>query len=374
MNTRRPVFLLFVPIVFQSVAASGCGARTSLSVPEPAPRLPECGNGIPEAGEACDDGNDIPGDACVSQCALAVCGDGIVREGFEPCDDGNRNDADGCRNNCALPTCGDGIVDAGEECDDGNNNDGDDCPSLCLWAKCGDGFVHQGIEECDGGASNLSLPAYLLTQAGISIPVLPVERGKDIEAFYSYKSASAHTGFEAAGESRFYLYRDTGGTGLHLVIHHGIDIDATGIEQPEAKVRQTIEHLPSSTYVSLSDDFEEEFKKDSPTSAKGNWDFVKNTDGGVLSSLPAPGAWSIDISSEFIKGIGIWNYVDKNGELIPLSPDMKATLTSFEKAAACRQDCTFPRCGDGIVDAGEICDDGNTSGGDGCSADCSSNQ
>jgi cysteine-rich repeat protein len=35
-----------------------------------------------------------------------------------------------------------------------------------------------------------------------------------------------------------------------------------------------------------------------------------------------------------------------------------------------------PRCGDGVVDgsAGEICDDGNNVNGDGCSADCKSNE
>lgn len=31
----------------------------------------------------------------------------------------------------------------------------------------------------------------------------------------------------------------------------------------------------------------------------------------------------------------------------------------------------LPRCGDGVVDTGEVCDDGNTTGGDGCNAACS---
>jgi cysteine-rich repeat protein len=40
--------------------------------------------------------------------------------------------------------------------------------------------------------------------------------------------------------------------------------------------------------------------------------------------------------------------------------------------ATCRTNCLPRRCGDGIVDpgAGEQCDDGNTIGGDGCSATC----
>lgn len=368
MCKRSQVYLLAILI-----AGTGCGARTSLSVPEPAPRIPECGNTILEEGEECDDGNTILGDACVSQCKLSICGDGVVREGFEPCDDGNQDNFDGCRNNCALPNCGDGILDFGEECDDGNTDNGDDCPSLCLLAQCGDGFVHTGFEECDGGPGNLSLPAYLLTQSGFSAAVLPTERGADIKTFYSYKSASSHTGFEAVAESRLYLYRDTSGSGLHLVTHHGIDIDATGLSQPESNVRQRFEHLPAGSYVSISDDFDSEFEKDSNTTAQGNWNFNKNTDGGALSSLPAPGSWSIDISSEFSEGITAWNYVNKNSELIPLIPEAMATLTSYQNAAACRLDCTLPRCGDGFVDAGEICDDGNTSGGDGCAADCLSN-
>ncbi len=36
----------------------------------------------------------------------------------------------------------------------------------------------------------------------------------------------------------------------------------------------------------------------------------------------------------------------------------------------CRADCRLPRCGDGVVDAGEECDDGNTASCDGCSFDC----
>ena len=37
---------------------------------------------------------------------------------------------------------------------------------------------------------------------------------------------------------------------------------------------------------------------------------------------------------------------------------------------ACRSDCTLPACGDGVMDSGELCDDGNTVDGDACPADC----
>jgi cysteine-rich repeat protein len=37
---------------------------------------------------------------------------------------------------------------------------------------------------------------------------------------------------------------------------------------------------------------------------------------------------------------------------------------------ACRGDCTLSRCGDGVTDAGEACDDGNQQSCDGCTFDC----
>ncbi len=41
---------------------------------------------------------------------------------------------------------------------------------------------------------------------------------------------------------------------------------------------------------------------------------------------------------------------------------------SDTRANACRLSCQMARCGDSVVDAGELCDDGNDTAGDGCSA------
>ncbi|WP_373045343.1 DUF4215 domain-containing protein [Vulgatibacter sp.] len=146
-----------------------------------------CGNGVVEAGESCDDGNDVDGDACTSGCEVARCGDGFVHEGAEACDDGNDVDTDGCTSTCALPACGDGHVqgdeacdhgvansdtaadacrsdctaarcgdgvrDTGEACDDANEDEDDECTSLCQPPRCGDGFL-QGDEACDDGEAN----------------------------------------------------------------------------------------------------------------------------------------------------------------------------------------------------------------------------
>lgn len=51
-----------------------------------------------------------------------------------------------------------------------------------------------------------------------------------------------------------------------------------------------------------------------------------------------------------------------------MGPNTDASNTS------CRTDCELPRCGNGVLDPGEACDDGNLAGADGCSADCRSDE
>jgi len=49
---------------------------------------------------------------------------------------------------------------------------------------------------------------------------------------------------------------------------------------------------------------------------------------------------------------------------------LQQVFQALDTATQCRTNCTVPRCGDGVFDAGEVCDDGNTTDGDGCSSDC----
>ncbi|MBU0458666.1 hypothetical protein KKF03_04420, partial [Patescibacteria group bacterium] len=148
---------------------------------------PVCGNGLPEVGEGCDDGNDDNHDDCTNACAIATCGDNFVqgietcdgtddsacpnlclldcscghgaavcgdgvREDPEDCDNGTANSdtvADACRTDCTDHRCGDNVTDSGEFCDDGNNVNNDACTNACTIATCGDNIKY-GLEECDG--------------------------------------------------------------------------------------------------------------------------------------------------------------------------------------------------------------------------------
>jgi cysteine-rich repeat protein len=76
---------------------------------------PVCGNGTPETGEDCDDGNAINTDDCLDTCVSPSCGDTFTWAGHEACDDGNAINTDDCLNTCVSPSCGDTFIWAGHE-------------------------------------------------------------------------------------------------------------------------------------------------------------------------------------------------------------------------------------------------------------------
>ncbi len=128
----------------------------------------QCGDGVKNAEEQCDDGNNRNNDGCSAFCVLEPftprCGDNILSESAgEECEDGNTKNNDGCSSVCKLepgpPTrCGDHIITHGEECDDGNLINGDGCSATCRLEGtgapvCGNGKLEYG-EFCDAGALN----------------------------------------------------------------------------------------------------------------------------------------------------------------------------------------------------------------------------
>lgn len=115
-----------------------------------------CGDGIVQAGEACDDGNDDNDDTCSNNCELsALCGNGKVDDG-EGCDEGMESPT--CDGDCTAVQCGDGYPNsqAGEACDDSNTDNGDGCSESCQLGSCGDGVVQAG-EACDTNGSDTQL-------------------------------------------------------------------------------------------------------------------------------------------------------------------------------------------------------------------------
>jgi len=105
-----------------------------------------CDDGNTTSGDGCSGACRVEtGFACPiagEPCHVTVCGDG-VKEGDESCDDGNQVGGDGCSSGCraepvcvgtsgCTSACGDGLALPGEECDDGNTTSGDGCSATCV--------------------------------------------------------------------------------------------------------------------------------------------------------------------------------------------------------------------------------------------------
>lgn len=79
---------------------------------------------------------------------------------------------------------------------------------------------------------------------------------------------------------------------------------------------------------------------------------------------------SLEMCGDGIQDLPANEYCDCGTATSPSTLPTCDGPNSDAPGAICRTDCTLARCGDAVLDPGEICDDGNTVAGDGCRADC----
>ena len=290
-------------------------------------------------GEECDDGadNGEGADQCRTDCTLPFCGDAII-DSEEECDDANRVNDDGCSNTCLLPQCGDTVVNGEEECDDGNDDDTDGCRNDCLFAFCGDEIVQTGVYTTG--------------------------------SFYDFEDGAISDEFTgagdwtivadaAAGTSSAIRSRDIG-DGASVTLSTTVVVDDTSTVSFWLKVESEsccddleffIDGTRQERWAGIVAWTEVEFEIP-PGEHTLRWVYAK--DGSV--STAGDSAWLDEISI---------------GESVLVAEDCdEGEANSDEPDATCRTDCTAQRCGDGVEDSGEECDDGNDVDDDGCANDC----
>jgi cysteine-rich repeat protein len=88
--------------------------------------LVSCGNGVIENNEECDDNNRVLGDGCTYNCVKEPCN----KLSQERRRGANKSEI------CVSINCGNGILENGEECDDTNTVSSDGCNLECKKELC----------------------------------------------------------------------------------------------------------------------------------------------------------------------------------------------------------------------------------------------
>jgi cysteine-rich repeat protein len=347
---------------------------------------PECGNGVVEDAEECDDGNAINDDGCSNECTLAMCGDGIIQAGEgcdagadngpgqpcnsmcqpnmcgdgeigpgEACDDGNMVDDDECGNDCALASCGDGQIDPGEQCDDGNAIDDDQCLNTCVFASCGDGIVYPEAEACDQGEFN----------------------SDSAECTSACEMAVCGDGLVWNEMEECDLGGANGPTSACLE-DCVVNVCGDGFVGPEEGCDDG--NLDDDDGCSASCELEgcgDGIVQMSEECDDGN--MVDTDDCTTLCNLPACGDGFLQMGEACDAGMANSNAADctlsctiaECGDgLVHADDEQCDNGNANANNAACKADCTDNICGDGFPGPGQACDDGNGSNNDGCTNVC----
>jgi len=326
-----------------------CPSGTSCAAVQQVCIVNNCGNGLVDTGEACDDGNIMEGDGCSSSCKAEGCGNNLVDPG-EICDDGNTIDGEGnCAANCLSDeTCGNGSKNFGEACDDSNNDSGDGCSADCKSTEiCGNDITDVG-ELCDDGGAAGGCNDDCLGGTGCGDGSIDKDaNGNPIE--------QCDDGNSTDTDDCHDCFLSTCGDGI---------VQATGahLEQCDAGSNNT---ATESATCNL----------DCTTRACGDGKVNQTAgetcdDGDTIDSLGCDGDCTAPTC-----GDGRVNGAPTGGG--PLEQCDPGTVGS--DVTACDSDCTVPVCGDlhvnqtftptgGTVPEG--CDDGGIIPGDGCSALC----
>ena len=297
-----------------------CAAAVPLCIAD------DCGNGVTDPGEECDDGNISDGDGCTASCRFETCGDGIVGPN-EDCD--TRGASVTCNVNCTSPVCGDGIVNplytapaapGPEQCDPPSEANG--CSAYCRFERCGNGVTDPG-EECDDGNNIKGDTCFECAIEKCGNARIDPGEGCDDGNVAGGDGCSADCNIEFCGDGR----------ANDLTAHSHEDCDTAG-NSATCNLNCTI-----------------------PVCGDG----IVNP---LYTAPGAPGPEQCDPPA-LANGCSPDCRLERCGNGVT---DLGEDCDDGNPTAGdgCF-DCRWERCGNARLDPGEQCDDGNTASGDGCS-------
>jgi cysteine-rich repeat protein len=268
---------------------------------------------------------------------VAACSGGETLLGErDSADDGDADATDDVADEVA-PGCGNGVVEPAEECDDGNSDPTDACTNECRLAYCGDGVVGTTVDIGDGFESGGSSP--LDWSAGTSWG-------------WSPSASQAHTGSRALGPLNVGRPSTSATTSLRAPSSGHVCFWWVGSSELEDIFRFTIDGTVVLERSGHNETWSEFCANVVPGIHEFEWSYTKDDWGGD--------GWDAFYIDDLSLAAETEESCDTGAENTDTEPD------------ACRTNCMPARCGDGTLDTGEECDDGNATARDGCSPSCSS--
>jgi cysteine-rich repeat protein len=295
----------------------------------------------------------------------SVCGNQVIETG-ETCDPPgapgpNPLQPGTCSQTCTY--CGDGIVNNGEACDDGNGVNGDGCENNCtVTPVCGDGLINAPGETCD--PPGLPGPNPLqpgncrqgCTYCGDGI-IDPGETCDD--------------GNGVPGDGCENNCTATPSCGDGLINVPGETCDPPGLPGPNPLQPGNCSQTCTYCGDGIVNNAEacDDGNGVNGDGCENNCTFTPSCGDGLINApgetcdppgLPGPNPLQPGTCSQTCTycGDGI------------IDPGEACDDGNGVNGDNCRNNCVLPRCGDTILDPGEQCDDGNNVSGDGCSSTC----
>ena len=370
----------------------------------------QCGNGLIETGEECDDGlvdaddtyhtvDDLDDDGdCVidiedsaSSCLNNVCGDGYLYAGEEQCDDGNLVAGDGCDSSCQIEigpgdVCGNGLVEAGEECDDGNVEDGDGCSSLCELEQCAISCVVDIDLALDGsGSMNNAIGGSAQSKWEVAKTASSTFLTNLLDASnVDYDNLAGFIVFNETIRNGHDLTQDLVSIDASLVAY---DIDIFGATNFNQSIRLSVDRIldqgrtgAHKFVLLLSDGVPNQPHEDTPAGPLEMEDsdyksVIEAVDYAIEKNIPVITIGFSDSTDplSFNETLMIEIATKTGGQYYP-AVDSSALDQVFSDLTdqVCLQSCTpLFVCGNNILEVPyEECDDGNLQDGDGCDSQC----
>ncbi|MES1176099.1 MAG: DUF4215 domain-containing protein [Myxococcales bacterium] len=371
----------------------------------------------------------------VTACTPTVCGNGTV-EGFEQCDDHNLIPYDGCSPSCTLEPkcangtctaiCGDGLKFPQEDCDDGNTTSGDGCSATCVKET---GFTCTVIEQSPPATLDIPIlyrdflyngtdasigPGHADFQrysgSGATTGLVDSALGADSEPVFKSSTGSNNNGTQLTDATWFYwwfheqsctgtptvctqnpyeklVYQDKAGKPTTLTFTKQgngsyqyasgafFPIDDQGWLNSSAKSVQTYNNHNFAFTSELRYQFT--YQGGEVLDFTGDddvWVFINGKLAVDLGGLHSATNGSVTLNDAKATALGLtkgemYGIVLFQAERHTDASNYKLTLNGFVHAIS---QC-IPKCGDGILEGDEVCDDGKNDGSYGsCAVDCKS--